>query len=205
MPSRNTIKEYEPQTYYHIYNRGVEKRNIFLDKQDYVVFLSYIKRHLGIAVVVNQQNAHAYPNYHQYLKLLAFCLMPNHFHMLIYQDLDETAITRLIRSVCTAYTMYFNKKYKRVGHLFQGRFKASRISSDAYVQHISRYIHMNPNNYMNYKWSSLPYYLSKQSVDWVDPTLIINMFNSKEEYFLFVKDYEGQKEILEELKHELAN
>lgn len=205
MPSRNIRKVYASQSYYHIYNRGVEKRDIFLDEQDYTVFLSYIKRHLGKEVVINKRNAHVYPNYRKDLTLLAFCLMPNHFHMLIYQGEDETCMTEYVRSVCTAYSMYFNKKYKRVGHLFQERFKASKISTDSYLQHISRYIHLNPKNYKTYKWSSLPYYRGDLSSDWTNPLPILDMFKDKSEYLLFLEDYEGQKDILDELKYELAN
>lgn len=205
MPSRNIIKYYAPESYYHIYNRGVEKRNIFLDDQDYAVFLGYIKRHLNKDSTTNKVTGYIYPNYHDELMLLSFCLMPNHFHMLVYQYSDVTVITKFLRSLCTAYTMYFNKKYKRVGHLFQERFKASAVSSDAYVQHISRYIHLNPKDYKNYQWSSLNYYLVRTHPDWVNPTPILNMFKDHDEYFTFVQDYEGQKEILEELKYELAN
>jgi putative transposase len=205
MPSKNIVKHYATHTYFHIYNRGVEKRDIFIDEQDFAVFLGYLKRHLGSEAIVKKPSGYLYPNYHNDLTLLAFCLMSNHFHLLLYQKEDLSAITKLLRSVCTSYTMYFNKKYKRVGHLFQERYKASSISSDAYVQHISRYIHLNPSNYKTYKWSSLPYFKGLSHADWINPEPILEMFKNREEYFDFVQDYEAQKEILEELKYELAS
>jgi len=185
MPSRNTIKNYVPETFYHIYNRGVEKRCIFLDDQDYAVFLSYLKRHLTSSSDSDAQGK--LYNYYDSVELLAYCLMPNHFHLLVYIGQDQRQITKIIQSVCTAYSMYFNKRYRRVGHLFQGRFKASEISNDAYVQHISRYIHLNPDNYEQWPWSSLPFYLSRQDASWVHPERILKMFDG--DYESFLDDY----------------
>ena len=204
MPSKNIRKDYVTQSFYHIYNRGVEKRKIFLDDQDFAVFLSYLKRHLGKEAVTHKSTGYVYPNFNDSLSLLAFCLMPNHFHMLVYQHDKNKEITKFMRSVCTAYTVYFNKKYKRVGHLFQERYKGILVSSDMYVQHISRYIHLNPKDFQNYKWSSLHYYTKELHADWVKPAQILAMFDNTEEYINFVSDYMGQHEIMDDLKHELA-
>src|SRR3989344_5922404 len=146
MPARNSRKQYIPESYYHIYNRGVAKQTIFEDKQDYVVFLSLFKRHLSKEPSVDKYGR-SHPHYRNDIELLAFCLMSNHFHFLIYQDKDDRAMTKFVQSLCTAYTMYFNRKRKSVGPLFEGRFKASRITKDQYLQHISRYIHLNPAKY----------------------------------------------------------
>ncbi len=186
-----------------MYNRGVEKRVIFQDNDDYTYFLYLLKRHLS-PEDIRDKKGRSFQKFND-LELVAFCLMPNHFHMLLYQEDDETAITKLMNSVCTAYTMYFNKKYKRVGHLFQERFKASHISSDAYIQHVSRYIHLNPSQYKTYWWSSLPYFASTFSADWVKPSRILTMFNGRQEYMAFVADYEAHKAILDEIKYELAD
>ncbi|HSX37004.1 MAG TPA: transposase [Patescibacteria group bacterium] len=203
MASRNTVRQFDTQAYYHIYNRGVEKRTIFADEEDYAVFLAMLKRHLSEGVH-KDKSGRPYQQYRD-IELLAFCLMKNHYHLFIYQNNDAQAFSKLLRSVGTAYTAYFNRKYKRVGHLFQERFKASRITTDGYLQHISRYIHLNPSKPLGYEWSSLPYYLGQRHTDWVRPARIVEMFSGPDDYRAFVKDYADQKQMLDEIKHELAN
>jgi len=100
--------------------------------------------------------------------------------------------------------MYFNKKYTRVGHLFQGRFKASRITTDEYLVHISRYIHLNPKDYLNWQYSSLPYYIRGWETEWVRPEKIYGLYEWGS-YEKFLEDYVGYRDTLSELKHELAN
>lgn len=202
MPSRNLEKVYAEEAYYHIYNRGVNRRTIFKDETDYTVFLNLLKRYLGAEPVKDKQGRE-YPWYHNDIELLAFCLMPNHYHLLVFQR-DLNAITKLLRGVCTAYTMYFNKKYKRIGHLFQARFKATMILNDAYLQHISRYIHLNPEDYLNWQFSSLPYYLGKRSAAWINATPILDIFENSS-YLNFLKDRESHRQMLKELEAQLAN
>lgn len=110
-----------------------------------------------------------------------------------------------MRGVGTAYTGYFNKKYQRVGTLFQGVYKASRISSEAYLLHITRYIHLNPREYRFFEFSSLSYYLGEAEADWIEPARVLAMFQGREDYLKFVGDYEASKGVLDELKYELAN
>src|ERR1043166_5683188 len=125
MASRNLEKIYLEESVYHIYNRGINKRRIFLEDVDYAVFLNLLKRYLD-KEPTKDRKGREYEWLHNRIELLAFCLMPNHFHLLLYQK-DPEAMTRLLRGVCTSYTGYFNKKYKRMGPLFQDRFKASLI------------------------------------------------------------------------------
>ncbi len=191
-------------SYYHVYNRGVAKQKIFHDDYDYAVFLNLLKRYLDV-------ESHEDPSGRQYehlrksLELQAFYLMPNHFHLLVYlHDID--GLTKLMRGVCTAYTGYYNKKYKRVGTLFQGIFKASRITADNYLVHISRYIHLNPKNYKEWEHSSLSAYLGKQNIPWLQQGKIMDLFEGGvKEYIDFLEDYEDQKAILDEIKYELAD
>jgi len=203
MPSKNSRKIYLEKTHYHIFNRGVNKRKIFLDEEDYAVFLNLFKRYLSRKPEVDAKKRE-YPWLYNDIELLSFCLMPNHFHLLAYQ-LEENSIKHLLKNVCGSYTSYFNKKYKRIGPLFQDRFKAKMIDDDAYLHHISRYIHMNPKQYLSWKHSSLPYYLGEQSAEWIQPYRIIELFNDKEDYLTFLKDYEKQKEIMDEIKDSLAD
>lgn len=202
MPSRNTDKVYVSDNFYHIYNRGVNKERIFNDEQDYRIFLNLLKRYLD-EVQTSDEKGRVYKNLHDGLELVAYCLMPNHFHMLMYLH-DTSAITSLMQGMTTAYSMYYNKKYGRVGHLFQGRFKAVMIDNDAYLQHISRYIHLNPVSYKTWPYTSLPYYLGSQSAGWIKPDRIMELFDTTEEYAQFVDDYEDYQDTKDEVELELA-
>ena len=201
MPIRNTAKEYDAPAYYHIYNRGAGNETIFLDDQDRFKFLSLLARHLDPNDTAKKTDGSEYDKYD--IELLAYCMMGNHFHLLVYQESDPQAITQLMRSVATAYTMYFNRKYKRYGHLFQSIFKASRITDEAYFIHITRYIHMNPRSYLRYQWSSIGYYLGSEAPLWLHPERVNTM--SPHQYREFLESYEGKREELELLKNELAD
>jgi putative transposase len=200
MPSKNCIKSYTPNSYYHVYNRGVNREGIFKNEEDYKVFLNLFKRHLSSAGQADRFGRQ-YDYFGDKLELLAYCLMPNHFHMLIYQSNDPRAIELFMRKIITAYAMYFNKKYKRVGPLFQGRYKAVGIIDDSYLLHISRYIHLNPvGDYDKYEWSSYPSYIGKVSYLWLKTGKIKELFGSKEEYSKFVSDYNDYKDSIEQIK-----
>lgn len=206
MPSRNSVKEYGAHEYYHVYNRGVEKRVIFLDNQDRRVFLGLIKKYL-VGVPLETHNRHTFSGLGDEVQLLSYCLMPNHFHLLLYQT-TEDGITKFMRRFATGYVMYFNHRYNRVGGLFQGKFKASRISADNYLQHISRYIHMNPHDYKGATTavSSLPYYMNKKETPpWLTKQPIMSMFDGGADYASFLDDYQESKSQLEKLKQQLAN
>ncbi len=192
MPSRNIVKKFAPNEIYHIYNRGVEKRTIFPDKKDYHVFTRLLELSLSGEK----------PDFMEYtrvkdksesLELIAYCLMPNHFHFLI-KLLDESGMTEFMRSISNAYVAYFNKKYKRVGSLFQGTYKAALVDKDEYLIHLSRYIHMNPldinQKLEEYPYSSYKYFLDNESaLTWVKPAAVLEQFNNPHEYKQFVEDY----------------
>jgi REP element-mobilizing transposase RayT len=204
MPSRNSIKQYAPHSYYHVYNRGVNKQPIFHEAADKAYLLKLFKRHLDPCDKSIRTDGLNYEKYNQQTELLAYCFMNNHYHLLLYLHDDQEAISKLLQSVFTAYTMYFNKKYKRSGTLFQGVYKGSRIDSDAYLLHITRYIHMNPRHYKTYYYSSVQYYLNKPAPHWINTGRVLALFDGSD-YLSFLEDYEGQKEIQDELKLLLAN
>src|SRR3989344_4849793 len=157
MPARNRIKEYIKNSFYHIYNRGVEKRIIFLDEQDYGVFLSYLKQYL---TAKDEEKLHQLlldpktfykerdnilktlrlNNFFKEITLISYCLMPNHFHFLVHQK-EYDSIDKFMNSLATRYSIYFNKKYKRVGSLCQGVYKAVLVETDAQLLELTRYIH----------------------------------------------------------------
>ncbi len=194
MPTKNAIKLYTPDSYYHLYNRGVNKQPIFHEDCDKAYLLSLFKRYLSPDI--KKRKGHIdYSTYSGQIDLLAYCLMNNHFHLLLYQHADPEAITGLMRRIMTSYSMYFNKKYDRVGPLFQGRYLASRIDSDPYLHHVSRYIHRNPKIWSEYEFSSLRYYTGEAQADWIKPATILELFdNSIEQYLSFLKDMDQDDE-----------
>lgn len=203
MPARNIVKEYASDSYYHIYTRGVNKQAIFLEDDDKLFFLSLLKRYLSNEPSKRVKHG-AYVSYAGLLELLTYCLMNNHVHLLFYQLENIRAIADLMRRVLTTYSMYFNKKYDRVGPLFQSRYLASRIDSDAYLHHISRYIHRNPSQWSKYQFSSLRFYTHKAHADWVKPERILDLFeNNPKRYLEFVAsmDEDDEEVISNQLAH----
>lgn len=207
MPSKNSVKLYVENGYYHIYNRGVEKRIIFNDKSDCAVFLHYLK--LYLLPIEDLKKLQANPqenlklsrfiplNLSGEIDLIAFALMPNHIHLLAKQKTKD-AMTKLMRRVCTSYVMYFNKKYKRVGSLFQNKYKAILVESDDYLLHLSRYIHLNSSKIKSNldfsEFSSYPYYLGYKNASWIKPKEILDYFKSSDNsgnktYKNFVEDF----------------
>ena len=193
MPSRNTIREYDAPAYYHIYNRGAGGAKIFHDAQDKRKFISLLQRYLDDA-------DSKYATYD--IELLAYCVMSNHFHLLLFQDAQPDEITRFMRSVSTAYSMYYNLRYKNKGHVFQSVFRAVRITDESHLAHISRYIHLNPETYKTYKWSSLRYYLENEPPMWLHPERLLDM--SPDEYEQFLESYIDRRQLLKEIKEQLA-
>jgi putative transposase len=193
MPSRNTIREYDAPAYYHVYNRGAGGGVIFKDSQDKRKFMSILERYL------DEKNE----NYLTFnIELVAYCIMNNHYHLLLFQDNEPDEITKLMRSVSTAYSMYYNLRYKNKGHVFQSVFCASRITEESYLLHISRYIHLNPETYKTYRWSSLRYYMGSTPPDWIHPDRIID--TASEQYANFLEDYVDRRAVLKEIKEQLA-
>lgn len=217
MPAKNIIKTYIENGFYHIYNRGVEKRTIFQDEKDYKVFLSYLKSYLSpppqrtdlltpftlkgstFRGITRQPN-----NYHQQITLLAYCLMPNHFHLLIRQK-SPTVIKSFMQSITTRYTMYFNKNYDRVGTLFQGTYKAVLVNNENYLLHLSRYIHLNPTETKQSlvdAFSSYADYLHLRNTSWVDSKPILSYFG-KSSYQQFVENLPNNSSIIDHLALDL--
>jgi putative transposase len=184
--------------YFHVYNRGVEKRDIFCDKVDYYRFLhdlyefndsaptnSNYKGIFGSPTSVNSSRDCL-------VEIICFCLMPNHYHLLVGVQ-DKTKLTEFMRKVGTGYTNYFNQKYVRSGHLFQGKYKSILIENDEYLTHLSRYIHQNPKkskklnieSLYNYKYSSYLDYIGKVNF----PSIISKDF--LEGYFTGPADYKS--------------
>lgn len=202
MPVRNTVRLDVEDQYYHVYNRGLNLQPIFLDDTDKVFFLKLLTRYLSPRSH-NHIEGTSYESYFGKLELNCYCLMGNHFHLLFYQ-IRQGALTEFMRALANSYVRYFNKKYERRGPLFESRYKASLIDSQVYLEHISRYIHLNPKNWRTYKYSSLEAYINGSSQLWLQPDRILEVF-SGEDYLTFVSDYEDHKKMLEEIKIQLAD
>ena len=178
---------------YHIYNRGVEKRKIFLDDRDYFRFIHDLFEFndensvFNVAYYFDSKSKNIKSHHLEkerrprklLVEILIFTLMPNHFHLLLRQK-KENGIVKFMQKLGTGYTNYFNKKYERVGGLFQGRFKAVLIGEEAHFIHLPFYIHTNPLNLIygsstsidwkkqkefleNYRWSSYLDYIGKRN------------------------------------------
>jgi hypothetical protein len=183
--------------YYHIYNRGNNKQLIFLESEDYLVFLNRLKLALGISKIGlsgKQSRVRVTPFPESSFEILCYCLMPNHYHFLIKQ-LSNFGIDELMARVCTSYVKYFNKKYGAIGNLFQDRFKAKLVDSDSYIKYLSAYIHNNPEDADNYDYSSYKDYLGSRKGTICKKDFILSMFgNSNLEYSIFVRAF-GEKEL----------
>lgn len=203
MPSRNTVRTDLPDSYYHVYARGVNRQPIFLDQLDFDFFIGLFARYLSKKPATSRFGE-PYPNFHKQINLLAYCLMNNHFHLMVYQ-IDQGALAGLMKSVMTSYSRYFNNRYKRTGSLYENRYKASLITSDEYLQHISRYIHLNPRSWKRYSNSSISYYRDGAEPDWLDTSSVLARYTDRGGYLNFVADYKTRRDELEEIKHELAD
>lgn len=196
---------------YHVYNRGVEKRDVFLDERDYFRFLISIKgvNHFGANDFLDACGPEDRPKVgderkrEALVEMICYCLMPNHFHFVLKQN-GEGGVPKFMQKLCTAYTMYFNKKNERTGVLFQGPYKAKHVDGDQYLLQVSRYIHLNPLDLLegeeseaeflkNYKWSSLQFYLDEKrhSLVHLKKGLLAKQFSNIPEFARFTLNNEG--------------
>ncbi len=202
---------------YHIYNRSVETRDIFSDDEDRFRFIHDLFEFNDEAPAVNlyyKKSSLQFQSYEAKLRkiereprkilvdILVFCLMPNHFHLLLRQ-IKENGIPEFMHKLGTGYTNYFNQKYKRSGSLFQGTYKAVLVEKDAHFIHLPYYIHSNSldikfpewrereiKNYKevmefleNYRWSSFPDYIGKKNFPSVTQReFLLDFFGGSEQY-----------------------
>jgi putative transposase len=136
---------------YHLYNRGTEKRIIFSDEQDYnhFLFLMYVCN--TIKSIELRKIGENFDREETLIDIGAYCLIPNHFHILV-QEKTENGISKYMLKLLTAYSMYFNKKYKRTGKLYEGKFKSIHAGNDKYLKYLYSYIHLNPAKILDKNW-----------------------------------------------------
>ena len=142
--------------FYHITSRGDDRKKIFLSDYDFEKFLEYL------LVAKNKYKFHLY----------AYCLMNNHYHLFI--ETLQPNLSKIMQYINTAYTSYYNKKRKKIGHLFQGRYKSIIVDEDSYFLELTRYIHLNPvrarivTSPQEYKWSSYQGYIKATTDKYID-------------------------------------
>ena len=207
---------------YHVFNRSIAKQPIFLNTRDYQRVLETINfyRYQKPPVRLSHFKRLSTSQKDKLLKdlsktgelgveILAYCIMPNHFHLLVKQ-LNENSLSRFVSNFQNSYSKYFNIKTDRSGSVFQSMFKAVRIETDEQLLHVSRYIHLNPvsssvirvADLKNYQWSSFRKYIDIDSnSELVKTKLILNHFKSRSEYEKFVLDQADYQKELEKIKH----
>lgn len=200
---------------YHIVNRGVEKRQIFMTKRDYERFIETMDYYriknpptrfsFKNRPLLLQKNTKNSP----LVEIVCFCLMPNHFHILLRQ-IEEGGITTFASKLTNSYTKYFNTKHKRVGPLLQGSFKAIRIENYEQLIHVSRYIHLNPlidylvKDLKNYPYSSYPEFIGLKE-GFCQKNIILDNFSNKAAYEQFVLDQEDYGRSIKLMERALHN
>lgn len=210
MPARNIVKIYVENGIYHVYNRGVEKHDIYRDDQDYRVFLRILKETLSpppdknmiqIDVTLKGDTFKGVPRqprtFYEDIDLIAYCLMPNHFHMLLQQK-KEKIMHEFLRSISIRYAMYFNKKFHRVGPLFQNAYKAAMVLDETYLLHVSRYIHVNPGILgidLKHAYSSYAEFIGIRQTPWVKPEIVLSSFGTND--LIVNKQYRGYQDFVE--------
>jgi len=185
----------EKDFFCHVYNRGTDKRVIFDDTSDYQRFVLYLNV-LNNKTVENPSRLdsydhweHIYEEKERLVSIIAFCLMPNHFHLLLHER-TEGGISKFMQRLGIAYSLYFNEKNKRTGVLFQGKYKYKIVDDEAYLFHLINYIHLNPKDLMqtsgtlrqtleflpNYKWSSYNDFCKRENYSHLLQTEAANEF-----------------------------
>ncbi|MBU2592366.1 transposase [Patescibacteria group bacterium] len=223
MPKRKPSLE-TGQTY-HVFNKAISLQPVFISQVDYQRAKSCLLYYRGSDLPTKYSYFIGYSRERQLevlekiktkggfiVQVLAYCLMPNHFHLLLRQSL-ENGISKYVSDFTNSYTRYFNTKRKREGPLFKGRFKAVAVETEEELLHVSRYIHLNPysshlvrdfEELASYPNSSFPEYMGKDNLGaFCDKDVVLSCFKNKNQYKEFVSDQADYQRILNEAEHAL--
>lgn len=162
---------FAPGECYHIYNRGNGKHKIFHDKKDYQRFLELLyicNQKSRIKVRSRDLNKSTFDSDRNttIVSIGAYCLMPNHFHILLIEN-DEGGVSKFLQKLTTGYVMYYNQKYKRSGSLFEGKFKSEHVGNDRYLKYLFSYIHLNPAKLTDDGWKNKGIKNIKKSLEYI--------------------------------------
>jgi len=175
MPYRNI--EFRAGCYYHLYNRGNNRQDIFLERENYLFFLRRVRKYFLEDAV----------------QVVAYCLMPNHYHLLVYLVVDD--LSAIMQRFALSYTKAFNKRYDRRGSLFEGPFGAKLVDTTEYLVHLSRYIHLNPvaggftSQAEQWEFSSYREYIGLRGGSLPCPDVVMAQFADRADYRAFVESY----------------
>lgn len=192
MPLRSD--EFFPESYYHVYNRGANREDIFLSEENYSYCLRLLQKYMSAYEV----------------SIVASCLMPNHYHLLVRQD-GNTPVSEFIQVVFNSYVQSFNTWYDRTGTLFEGRFKHLHVDSDSYILQVCRYIHLNPVEAglvrMPEEWPHSNYqeWIGMRSTWKCDAEFVHQYFPTAKNYQEFVIDYMKERHEDKELSKYLLD
>lgn len=207
--------------FYHIFNRGISRQPVFLNRKDYrrlfeltkfYRLVDYPIRYSKFLLLPKEERKKFFKTMRKadkVVKVICFCFMPNHFHFLLCQE-REGGISGFIRNLEISYTRFFNIKHERIGPLFQGQFKAVRIEGEEQLIHVSRYIHLNPlTSYVvkrpeqleDYQWSSFLDYIGESQGNICNTKPVLDLFPTKRDYKEFVYNQVDYQKGLESMKH----
>ena len=205
---------------YHILNRGVAHSPVFVNRYDYKRFINSIKLYQFQSPPVNcsrfinlteNEKEKNLKNLTKQVEILSYCLMPNHFHLILKQK-EENGIAEFMRYSANSYGKYFNEKHNRKGPLFEGRFRAVRVESEEQLLHLGRYIHLNPysaflvkkiEDLFDYPYSSMREHLGLSDERLCQKEIIMKAFGgSIKKYKNFIVDQADYQQRLQFIKHQ---
>jgi putative transposase len=213
-------ENFAPNEHYHVYGRGADAKKIFIDERDKARFIFLITHFQSPIRIYNvnwytesflKKGVFSTPEKRidniikrRSVKLTAFALMPNHFHLLV-QNLDDGILSVYMHRVLTAYSKYFNAKYKKKGHVFEGPFGAVHVKNNTHLLHLSAYIHKNPkdikeweNSYDKYPYSSYQDYIGMNRWgNFLSPEIVLKQFKDQIRYRDFVTESTAKENFFE--------
>lgn len=198
MPSKFVVRDFRDNACYHLYNRSINGENIFLDTQDFRVFLFYIYIYTTPSEQVSKRFSDLPKRLREktlvsQLNVLAYNQMSDHFHLIVYQ-LRSDAIPKLMKQVANGYTVYFNQKYHHRGPVFSGRYKAVEVSQNDGLTDLTRYLHLEPvkrgvvPSPQDYEWSSYAAYIGKESFINCNINQVMSKIGNQEKFISFHED-----------------
>lgn len=216
MPAKYIKRTNEEKTILHIFNRGVSNELIFKDQEDCEIFRSYLEEYLSDpaslkidkkAFVINGKTYKGIPhlpkNYNGSIELLAYHISPNSFHLVLFQ-VTRGSIQKFMRSLCTRYSMYFNKKYNRTGPLFDGTYKSIRVTDGNLLLNVTGHLHRHlksDSNPFAHECSSFEEYVGSRNTPWIRPERVLALFNSSDNKYL--EQFGSYQNFVEKYDHEI--
>ena len=175
IPNKYRTLFHMESSFFHIYNRGVDRRDIFTIQSDYAFMVSLFDRYLSPGEAVNNNNR-PYPSYRERIRLHAFCLMPNHFHLVV-EELEPGSLPLFMQGLKIAYCKYYNLRHGRNGVLFESNYRARQVLDSFDLQNLGRYVHLNPRDLgvdiETYAYSSLRSYLGCPP-EWLETSILLD-------------------------------